>query len=409
MLRRNIEEELKAFLKIMPVVLITGARQTGKTTLAKSIAQKKGYTFYTFDDALTLANAKRDPSGWLESLPKPVIIDEVQRVPEIFLSIKKDVDENKKPGRYLITGSANPFLIPRLGDSLAGRIGILNMFPFSYGEIIEKKERFISTIFETKFSPKNLSKLSHETLYEILLWGGFPPVQDLVTIEDLNRWMKSYLQTIMERDVRDLANIEGLREFPNLFRLLASRTGTLLNVSQLSRSLGMVHVTLKRYLRLLEALYFVYLLPSWHSNQGKRLTKSPKMYLCDTAILTTVLGMDSDNLEGDPTFTGQVLESFVFSELLKQKSWSNVPFELYHFRDRDIEVDFVLERFDGTLVGIEVKSANTIHNGDLKGLKHLKTIAKKSFSNGIILHLGTQIQQLDENIWAFPIQSLWEL
>ena len=409
MLKRNIEAELKAFLKIMPVVLITGARQTGKTTLAKHLAKKRGFAFYSFDDALTLANAKRDPSGWLESIPKPVVIDEVQRVPEIFLSIKKDVDENKKPGRYLITGSANPFLIPRLGDSLAGRIGILNMFPFSYGEILEKRENFLTTVFETKIAPQNLPKVSHAKLYEILLWGGFPPVQDFNTIEDLNRWIRSYLQTIMERDVRDLANIEGLREFPNLFRLLASRSGTLLNVSQLSRSLGMVHVTLKRYLRLLEALYFVYLLPSWHSNQGKRLTKSPKVYLCDTAILTTVLGIDSDNLEGDPTFTGQVLESFVFSELLKQKSWSTTPFELYHFRDRDVEVDFVLEKSDGGLVGIEVKSTNIIHNGDLKGLYHLKTLAKSSFSKGIILHFGTQIQQLDDDIWAFPIQSLWEL
>ena len=266
------------------------------------------------------------------------------------------------------------------------------------GEIIEKRESFLSTVFEVKLAPKNLSKLSRPKLYEILLWGEFPPVQDLNTIENLHRWIRSYLQTIMERDVRDLANIEGLREFPNLFRLLAYRTETLLNISELSRSLGMVHVTLKRYLRLLEALYFVYLLPSWHSNQGKRLTKSPKVYLCDTAILTTVLGMDSDNLETNPTFTGQVLESFVFSELLKQKSWSTTPFELYHFRDRDVGVDFVIEKPDGTLVGIEVKSANIIHNGDLKGIYHLKSLAKKSFSKGIILHFGTQIQQLDEDI-----------
>jgi len=356
---------------------------------------------------LTLSSARRDPKGWLTSIPKPVVIDEVQRVPEIFLSIKEDVDKNKEPGRYLITGSANPLLIPRLGDSLAGRMGIVNMFPFSHGEVIGNREQFISFIFEEKVSIRKFPELDRGSLIQQLLWGGYPSVQPLKKLEDVNRWIKSYLQTMMERDVRDIANIEGLREFPNLFRLIATRTGGLLNISGLSRSLGMVHMTLTRYLRLLQTLYFIHLLPAWYHNLGKRIIKSPKIYVCDTAIVASLLGVNEERLGNDMTLLGQLFENYVFSELQKQQSWSKIPFELYHFRDGDYEVDFVLEKADGSIIGIEVKSAHTIHNGDLRGLKHLKKISKKRFQKGIILHLGSQIEYLDEDLWAVPLQALW--
>jgi predicted AAA+ superfamily ATPase len=407
MLKRHIQKEVEAYLEIMPVVLIAGARQTGKTTYVRQIAKERGYAFFTFDDVMTLANAKRDPVGWLKSLPKPVVIDEIQRVPEIFLSLKKDVDTNNKPGRYLLTGSANPLLIPHLGDSLAGRMGIINMFPFSFCEKIEKKESFISLLFKKKIPIKTFPDLDKDLIVKELLWGGYPPVQTFKKLADVNRWIKAYLQTIMERDVRDIANIEGVREFPNLFRLLASRNGGLLNISSLSRSLGMVHMTLNRYMRLLETLYFIHLLPSWYHNLGKRMIKSPKIYISDTAIVTSLLGMNEGRLLEDPMLFGQLLEGYVFSELLKQQSWAQTDFELYHFRDGSYEVDFILEKSDGTVTGIEVKSAQSIHTGDLKGLKHLKSISKKRFDKGIILYLGAQTEYLDEDLWAVPFQALW--
>lgn len=408
MLHRHILTELQAFLKIMPVVLIAGARQAGKTTLVESISGETGYTFVTLDDEFTLSNASRDPSGWLASLPKPLIIDEVQRLPELFLSIKRDVDQHRVPGRYLLTGSANPMLLPRLGDSLAGRIGIVPLFPFSQSEIQHTDpDLFIRSLFADSISFRQYEPLSHSTLYGMLLKGGFPPVQGF-GIADIERWVRSYLQTIMERDVRDIAQIEGIREFPRLFRLLATRSGMLLNVSDVSRSLGMVNVTVNRYLRLLETLYFVNLLPSWYSNRAKRVIKSPKLHLSDTAILAQLLDTDEQRLLGDPSLLGQFLESFVFSELLKQKSWSSIRCELYHFRDGDHEVDFVLERSDGTLVGIEVKSARSIRSDDLKGLKHLQAISKKQFKQGLILHLGSQVESLGHNLWAVPLQALWQ-
>lgn len=201
----------------------------------------------------------------------------------------------------------------------------------------------------------------------MLLKGGFPVVHELSNPQDVDRWVSSYLRTMMERDVRDLANIANLRDLPRLFRLLASRTSNLLNMAELSRTLGMVNMTLSRYVRLLETLYFIYLLPAWHVNKGKRLIKSPKLHLVDTALIANLLQIDKVRLQTDPALVGQFLESLVFSELLKQRSWSPIQLEIYHFRDGDREVDFVLEKPDGTVIGLEVKSTKTIRDDDLKG------------------------------------------
>jgi len=408
MLTRFIEDEVRAYLKIMPVLLIIGARQTGKTTLIESYAKNHNYTFITFDDDLTLFNALRDPAGWLESMPKPLIIDEVQRVPEIFLPIKRDIDQNRHPGRYILSGSANPMLLPKLGDSLTGRMGIVNLFPFSQSEIHQTQEKFIENIFQDTLPQVSFNKLKIQDFYKTLLVGGFPPVQSFQNIEDVKRWISAYLRTIMQRDVKDIANIEAVREFPRLFKLLATRSAMLYNNSDLSRSLGMVNVTLKRYLNILEILFFIYLLPSWFTNQGKRIIKSPKLHVCDTAILGQLLGVDENRFLNEPSLLGQFLETFVFSELIKQKSWSKCKIELFHFRQRDHEVDFVLEKEDGTIIGIEIKSTKTIKSDDLKGLKYLQTIAKKKFKRGIILHQADRMEQVEKDIYSMPIQALWE-
>lgn len=406
MFERNIKEEIEAFLNLMPATLLIGSRQAGKTTFVEAIASKKNIPIVTFDDEFTLSNAKRDPSGWLASLPKPLIIDEVQRVPEIFLPIKQDIDQNRKPGRYLLTGSANPLLLPELSDSLAGRMGIVEIYPFSQGELRKKKESFIPWIFEDSLSIRKIEPYSPADLHQAILRGGFPPVLQISEVVDVNRWTRAYLQTMMEKDVRNLANIEGLREFPRLFQLLATRTAQLLNVSELSRSLGMVQTTVTRYLTLLETLFFIHLLPAWFSNLGKRVTKSPKFHVCDTAILCTLLGVDAKRLQEDPSLFGQLLETFVFSELLKQKAWAPFPVELFHFRDGNYEVDLVIEKPDQTLVGIEIKTARKLQSDDWKGLLHLKKCSPR-FKRGIILHSGTQIERVAEDIWALPLQSLW--
>lgn len=406
MYQRFVADEIEGSLNLFPVSLITGARQSGKTTLAKSIAAKKGYHYITFDDSFTLVNAQNDPSGWLEAQKKPLIIDEVQRVPEIFLPIKKDVDENRIAGRYLLTGSANPLLLPKLGDSLAGRMGITHIYPFAQSELRGKKAHFLETIFSNTLSAHRFEHLPFETLCDIMIKGGFPSIQSLASEKDRNRWMSAYLQTIMQKDVRDLANIEGIKDFPRLFRLLATRTGTLLNGAEISRSLGMVNATLHRYLRLLETLFFIHFLPAWYTNLGKRIVKSPKLHLCDMGIVAQLLEINRNRLLNHPTLKGQFLESFVFTELQKLMSWSEIQFELYHFRDGNYEVDFVLERADGTIIGIEIKNGQTIHSDDIRGLKHLQKLSPQ-FKRGVILHAGNEVQPVEKEIWAMPIQSLW--
>lgn len=407
MLKRHIEKKLLSNLEIMPVVLIRGARQSGKTTLTHMLGKENGYTFYNLDDHATLLNATKDPAGWIKSLKKPAIIGEVQRVPEIFLPIKADVDQNRIPGRYILTGSANPLLLPRLGDSLAGRMGIIDLFPFSQGEAQQKKESFIEYIFANEIIPKTFSAFSQEEFHKLLIRGGFPFVQSL-SEEKIEIWMGAYLQTMLDRDVREISNIAGLRDFPLLFRLLATRTANLLNISDLSRSLSMTNPTLKRYITILEALFFIYLIPSWFSNLGKRVIKSPKIHICDTGILSYLLTIDEKKLATDPILAGMMLETFVFTELQKLRSWSPIRFELYHFRDSRYKVDFILEQPDGTLIGIEVKSTHSIDSNDLKGLRHLRALTKKKFLRGIVLYQGDQMGCFDDNLWTIPIQALWE-
>lgn len=407
MFKRHIKSELESYLEFMPVVLLTGARQSGKTTLMEILRQEDGFSYYTFDDEETMSRAFRDPAGWIASLPKPVIIDEVQRVPQIFLPIKRAVDIDRKAGQFILTGSANPLLLPKLGDSLAGRMGLVSLYPFSQGELYQKKETFIEKLFSDELHSETLPSFSHEALHTMLLKGGFPLVQELDE-RQRKQWVSSYLRTVMERDVRDITQVEGLREFPRLFRLLATRSASLFNISDVSRSMGMPNTTINRYLRLLETLYFIYLLPAWYTNLGKRVIKSSKLHLCDTGILSQLLEINEERLLADPYLKGQVLETFVFTELQKLKSWSEPTVELFHYRNGTNEVDFILERPDGRIVGVEVKSAKTIRSDDFKGLRHLKSVAKDKFVRGVVLYLGNQLHPMEKDLWTVPLQGLWQ-
>ncbi len=408
MLKRHIDSRLKKYLTLFPVTLLTGARQSGKTTLLELISQGDGFHYYTFDDSSIFASAKEDPANWVNFIRKPAIIDEVQRVPEIFLPIKHDVDQNRKKGRYLLTGSANPLLLPKCGDSLAGRMGILSLFPFSQGEIRKAPSSFIDILFSEEFSPGNISFLEKEELVHILTRGGFPPTISFREDDDIQIWVESYLRAMIERDVRDIANITGIAEFPRLIKMLAYRSSSLINFSEVSRTLGMANITMNRYLRILETLFFVHLLPAWYTNRGKRLTKTPKIHLCDTAFLSQLLEIDQTRLFKDSHLMGQFLETFVFTELQKLKSYSNKRFELFHFRNGTKEVDFVIERAMDEIYGLEIKASVSVSASDIKGLVHLREITKEKFKRGLVLYAGNRIEQLAVDIWAVPIQILWQ-
>lgn len=407
MFKRNIYDDLIKGISRSPAILLTGARQTGKTTLMKQIAKEYNYSYITFDDIRFLSAARNNPIDFILGLEKPVILDEVQRVPEIFLPIKQDIDENRIPGRYLLTGSANPLLIPRVGDSLVGRLEIFNLFPLSQGEIIGKKEKFIDNIFNVEHKFKKIKDLNRNDIFEKIIIGGYPLVQDS---SEKNRfaWFESYINLLLQRDIQDLASISGITEFPKLLNILATRAGNLLNVSELSRTAGIPSTTLHRYLNLLEALFLISFQSAWSSNLGKRYVKSPKINLIDSGILSFLLNINSKNLLMDNKLIGNIFENFVLSELIKQASWSDLKIKIYHFRtNTGIEVDIILENLDGNIVAIEVKSSQTVTPSDFKGLKYLHEEIKNKFLRGIIIYTGTEIIPFEKNMIALPISYLW--
>ena len=408
MFNRNIIQTLEKALKRSRVVLLNGARQVGKTTLVEKLLKNKNYTYLTFDDELTYLAAKNNISGFLSGIKKPVILDEVQRVPEIFLAIKRDVDQNPIPGRYLLTGSANPLLIPRLGDSLAGRMEVIDLMPLSQGEIHNKKELFIDAVFN-KFSPKTpTSILSKKDLYKKIIRGGYPSVQHLDE-EDCAAWMRSYINLLLQKDIKDLAQIEKLTEMPNLLRILASRASNLLNVAEVSRESKLAIKTVHRYIALLETIFLLNIQLPWSTNITQRFIKSPKSYLVDSGLLSYLLDTNLEKALTNSTHMGKIVENFVVGELKKQATWNKTIIDMYHFRTvNGEEIDIILEDRSGNVVGIEIKSSETVGPKDFKGLRYLKEKIKEKFLMGIVLYTGSQYMPFDDKLYTLPINSLWD-
>ncbi len=408
MFSRALKPFLEKALSRSPVVLLNGARQVGKTTLAREFLQEKGYTYLTFDDELTYVAAKNNMTAFIENIKKPVILDEVQRIPEIFLPIKVDVDNNRIPGRYLLTGSANPLLIPRLGDSLAGRMEILDLMSLSQGEIESKEEKFIDALFGSQPLQSPSTTLSKENLYKKIIRGGYPSVQHL-NEEDYEAWMHSYLSLILQRDIKDLAQIEKLTELPNLLKVLASRASGLLNVADVSRDCKLAIKTLHRYIALLETIFMIHLQNPWSSNLTLRFVKAPKLYLIDSGLLAYLLGINLSGALSNPMQFGKILENFVVMELKKQATWSNTKLNQYHFRTSGgDEVDIILEDRAGNIVGIEIKSSEQVNADDFKGLKTLQNKVGNKFIRGIVLYTGSKYMPFDKDLCVLPVNALWE-
>jgi uncharacterized protein len=408
MFKRYIKPLLAKALKRSPVILLNGARQIGKTTLALEFMKEKGYTYITFDDEITYLAAKSNSTDFLSAMDKPLIIDEVQRVPEIFLAIKRDVDNNRVAGRYLLTGSANPLLIPRLGDSLAGRMEVINLMPLSQGEIYNHEEHFIDIIFGKKQLKSPKKNLTKKALYKRIVTGGYPSVQNFNT-EDQEAWMRNYLNLILQRDIKDLAQIEKITELPNLLKILAARASNLLNVAEVARDSKIPAKTVHRYIALLETIFIVNLKQTWSNNITSRITKTPKLYLVDSGLLAYLLDTPLEKLLENSPHTGKIIENFVMNELQKQSTWSKLQIQIYHFRTSSgEEVDIILEDRSGNIVGIEIKNSTTVNPSDFKGLRYLREKAKDNFIKGIILYTGSQYIPFEKNLFALPVNALWE-
>lgn len=403
-------KSVRAALKDTAVILLTGARQVGKSTLAMNLADESYLPQYlTLDDSTILASAKESPHAFLDAVEPPVIFDEIQRAPELFLPMKAAVDRKREPGSYLLTGSADVLLLPAVADSLAGRMEVLSLRPLSQGEIEGQTEDFIDWICADDFEPgKPVKKEERADLFRRALVGGYPEVVKRETPSRRDAWFRSYITTLMQRDVRDLANIEGLADLPRLLSLLAARAGGLLNYSEVSRGSGIPQSTLKRYAALLEQVFLIERVPAYSGSLAKRLVRSPKMFMTDTGVLAYLQGLTWEKIKFDSSLAGPLMENFVYAELRKQAAWNETRVGIFHFRTgSDQEVDFVLETGDGSAVGVEVKSGASVGADAFKGLKVLEGILGKQFKRGIVLYTGDATVPFAANMFAVPIQKLW--
>ncbi|MCW5962216.1 MAG: ATP-binding protein [Pyrinomonadaceae bacterium] len=410
MIERFLKPYLAEALKDTPVILLVGARQVGKSTLAQSLRDDQYQPQYlTFDDPTLLSAAKGNPSGFLDSVQTPVIFDEIQRVPELFLPFKVAVDKERSPGRFLLTGSANVLLIPNVADSLAGRMEILNLRPLSQGEIEGHREDFIDWVCGEEFElPVVKFAEDREKLFERMLSGGYPEAIQRNSASRRTAWFSSYIATLLQRDVRDLANIDGLVDFPKLLSILASRSCGLLNYAEVSRTSGLPQTTLKRYVALLENLFLIEYLPAYSGSLTKRMVKAPKLIFTDTGLLSHLQNLTWDKIKFDPTLAGFLTENFVVSELKKQLAWNQTRVQMLHFRtSTDIEVDIVLETPSGEVVGIEIKSGANVNRDAFKGLRVLAESLGKKFLRGIVIYTGENCVAFENNMFAIPIGRLW--
>ncbi|MCD6580842.1 MAG: ATP-binding protein [Desulfuromusa sp.] len=392
-------------MKDTPVVLVAGPRQAGKTTLVSHMSNQE-MQYLTVDDELTLLSAQEDPTGLIRSLDR-AIIDEIQRAPQLLLAIKKSVDEDRRPGRFLITGSANLMALPTVADSLAGRMETLKLLPLSQGEIHQSSANWIDSVFADNI-PAIMNSIVGEDLVETVLQGGYPEAISRTTSRRRTTWYRQYVDAIIQRDVRDIANIENLDQLPRFLSALTHVAGQMCNYSQLGGQVCLDHKTAAKYIGVFEQMYLVRRVNVWSNNHLKRMVKTPKLQFIDSGLLSSLANITPELVAQNRTKFGPVLESFIFSELLKLTTVSEDDYRILYYRDHDrYEVDFVLENPAGQLVGIELKAAATIKQSDLRGLKRFKSVAKDQFKLGIILYDGTETLPLGDALWAVPISTLW--
>lgn len=391
-----------------PVVLIHGPRQCGKTTLAQTQGRHSKYAYLSFDDDVARVAAQADPAGFVSDLPERVILDEVQRVPALFAALKIAVDRKRVPGRFILTGSANVLLVPKLADSLAGRMQILRLHPLAQCELTRHAPGFLDALFEGRFKFRQSERLGGRLAQRIAA-GGYPAALARPAGRRRAAWYRDYLEALVQRDVRDLARISSLDVLPRLLALAAAQTAQLFNMTALAAPFQLSRPTIGDYVTLLERVFLLERLPPWHSNRISRLIKTPKLHLGDTGLACALLGVDAAALVADRPLLGQILETFVFQELRRQASWHDEPLAFSHFRDKDgVEVDIVIERGARALVGVEVKAAATVTAADFRGLRKLRDAAGKRFVAGVVLYDGEVSVRFDDQLYAVPLRALWE-
>lgn len=402
---RHLLAPLMEALSDTPAVLINGPRQSGKTTLAKQC--QPGVPYLTLDDATSLAAARADPQGFVRGINR-AIIDEVQRAPELLLAIKLAIDQDRLPGRFLLTGSANLMGLPAIADSLAGRVEIHTLLPLSNAEMSARAPDFLERAVAQDWAgyPPRAS-VAGDALVEHVLAGGYPEMRLRASATRRQAWARAYVATLVERDIRDVAQIAEAHRIPQLLAILATMTGQLLNLSLIGGQLGLNLRTAEKYIAVLEKLFLVRRLPAWGRNELTRLVKTPKIHFLDAGLQGSLVRANLDWLRRERQRFGPILESWVFGELQKAMALSEEHWFISHYRDKDqVEVDFVLESAKRMVIGVEVKAAASVNVADFKGLRRLRELSGSSFASGIVLYDGDAALPFGEGLWAVPIMWL---
>jgi len=404
-LPRHSAAHIREALQDTRIVAIVGPRQSGKTTLAKQVGGKDR-PFLTLDDETVRSFAQSDPAGFVRGLDKAVI-DEVQRAPGLILALKKSVDEDRRPGRFILTGSADLFAGAISPDSLAGRVETVRLLPLSQSELRRRRpSAFLTQAFDGRLGAGQARR--DGDIVEIALAGGFPEALSRSTPRRRRDWFLAYAEALAQRDIPDLASLEKAGVLPRLIEHAALYAGQLVNLSETGARLGLDGKTVDRWLVLLEQVFLVRRVQPWFRNSFKRLSKTPKLHFYDTGLLAALRGMDAARLQRERQEVGALLESFVFTELSKMIAAGGDRISINHYRDgHQVEVDFVLERTPGDIVGIEVKAAATAQPDDFKGLKRVREAAGRSFRTGVLLYDGDTVVPFGDGLYAAPFSILW--
>jgi hypothetical protein len=404
---RLLAPTVERALGYQPVVAVVGARQSGKTTLVQRLGSDRAYL--SFDDEANERAASADPVGFVAGLPPRITLDEIQRAPRLLSAIKRAVDRDRTPGRFLLTGSANLLLLPRVTESLAGRMAVCDLQPLTEAEKERRPGRFLSLLLREEIKPRIAAEAAEPapTLEERLVAGGYPAVLPFppATARD---WHRQYLRTVMERDVRDVARIRDANELVRLLALLANRAGRLFRATNLARDLGLHRTTVEHYVSVLERLFLVRRLPAWRRSPARRLIRSPKVHLVDSGVAATLAALTAPDMAGNRAVLGHLLESFVVQQLTAQAAWNDPDLRLWHYRDKDqVEVDVVVTRGARTW-GFEVKAAASASPADGRGLARLAERCGKDFAGGVVFYTGRDVLPLpDPRMVAAPVSELW--
>lgn len=411
--KRQVKERLLELLNEFRIVYLTGPRQSGKSTLVREVAATLGMGYYTLDDSALAASAESDPQGMLASLPKPLVLDEFQTVPSLISAIKMASDlANGQKGIFLLTGSSDVFRSAHIQEALPGHMARLELYPLSHSERQEESLNVIDWLFTGTFEYSMLKPLDRKELGKLLMEGGYPEV---ITKSPRSRsiWFNSYIEGRLLKDFAAMHQVKGdyYTKLSALIRNLAGMTGNLIKYANVANDLTLDDKTVKRYIEILELMFIVRRLHPYVRNSSKRaVVGMPKLHFIDTGLACHLLGLKHADTLHLSQFFGGLVENFVYCELLKHSTWAEEEVNFYHFRDTSRhELDLVMERSDGSVIGIEIKASMSVKNEDFSGLTVFAEYAKEKFFHGVLFYSGDKVLPFKINnriFHALPISCI---